>query len=71
MTIHILTIPPPAACARAPESRLSAIWSRDERTGRLVQSWREAGGDGGDGSRASRPGGPGRLFCGGLFGRAA
>ena len=37
-------------------TRLQAVWVRDQRTGRLVQSWREV--DDGERSCTGRPRGP-------------
>ncbi len=56
---------------RARKSHLVAVWVRDPRTGRLVQSWREA--DDGERSCTRRPRGP-RTFsnlAGGGLRRAA
>ena len=44
---------------RPRKGRLSSVWVRDPRTGRLIQTWREA--DDSNGSCTRRPKGP-RLF---------
>jgi hypothetical protein len=50
--------------------RLTAVWVRDPRTGRLVQTWRDA--DDGERSCTGRPGGPPFLrIAGGALRRAA
>ncbi|MEI9964452.1 MAG: hypothetical protein WDM92_06870 [Caulobacteraceae bacterium] len=57
---------------RRPVGAIHAVWAREPRTGRLVQTWR-ADADDADRSCTARPGGPRsiRPSEGGAFARAA
>ena len=61
----------PVFSFRPRKSHLEAVWVRDPKTGRLVQTWREA--DDSDRSCTGRPRGPlsFRTADGGAFRRAA
>ena len=56
---------------RPRKSRLVAVWVRDPRTGRLIQTWQDAGDS--DRSCTVRPRGPlsDQTWAGGRFRRAA
>lgn len=60
-----LTLPPP----RKSSGRLEAVWTRDPKTGRLVQTWREA--DDGERSCTGRSSGPRFMSRAQDFKRAA